>query len=340
MGGDHGPSVVIPAAVQALAKYKTLHLILVGDHDLLKKELDSHSIDKADESRLQIRHASQRVEMNELPAQALRNKKDSSMRVAINLVKEGAAKACVSAGNTGALMATARFVLKTIPGIDRPAIVSTFPTLNPEKNVRMLDLGANVDSSAENLFQFAVMGSLLATAVDNIKNPNVYLLNIGEEDIKGNELVKETAQLLSNSKMINYSGYIEGDQIYGGQADVVVCDGFVGNVALKTSEGVAIFIRKLLKEAYNRNFLTRIVGLLSMPVLRTLVHRIDPDRYNGATFLGLQGIVIKSHGGANVKAFVHALEEAVIEIEKNIPQRISSEVEQLLKLSKSDNMNS
>lgn len=340
MGGDHGPSVVIPAAVQVLAKYKTLHLILVGDHDLLKKELDSHAIDKAYESRLQIRHASQRVEMDELPAQALRNKKDSSMRVAINLVKAGVAKACVSAGNTGALMATARFVLKTIPGIDRPAIVSTFPTLNPEKNVRMLDLGANVDSSAENLFQFSVMGSLLATAVDNIKNPAVYLLNIGEEDIKGNELVKETAQLLSNSKMINYSGYIEGDQIYCGQADIVVCDGFVGNVALKTSEGVAVFIRKLLKEAYNRNFLTRIVGLLSMPVLRNLVHRIDPDRYNGATLLGLQGIVIKSHGGASVKAFVHALEEAVIEIEKNIPQRISSEVEQLLKLSKSDNMNS
>lgn len=338
MGGDFGPPVVVPAALQVLSTNNSLHLILVGDRDVLQNELQTHQ--GTNQTRLTIHHASQRVEMDESPALALRNKKDSSMRVAINLVKEGKAQACVSAGNTGALMATARFVLKTIPGIDRPAIVSTFPTVDKNKNMRMLDLGANVDSTAENLFQFAVMGSVLASAVDNIKNPKVCLLNIGEEDIKGNEQVKETARLLSNSNMLNYAGYIEGDEIYKGEADVVVSDGFVGNVALKTSEGVAIFIRTLLKEAYNRNFLTRIVGLLSLPVLKSMIKRIDPNRYNGATFLGLQGIVIKSHGGANIQAFTHALVEAMMQVEKNIPERISSEVQELLKLSKeSDNSN-
>lgn len=337
MGGDFGPSVVVPAALKILANYQTLNLILVGDKDVLQKELRLHNgKNDSDKLRLIIHHASQRVEMDESPSQALRSKKDSSMRVAINLVKEGKAQACVSAGNTGALMATARFVLKTIPGIDRPAIVSTFPTMHAQKNMRMLDLGANVDSTAENLFQFAIMGSVLASAVDNIQNPTVYLLNIGEEAIKGNEQVKQTAQLLANSTMLNYKGYIEGDQIYEAFADVIVCDGFVGNVALKTSEGVAIMIRKLLKAAYNRNFLTRIVGLLSLPVLKSLINHIDPDRYNGATFLGLQGIVIKSHGGAKLNAFVHALEEAIVQVQKNIPERIGSEVERLLKLSKRD----
>ncbi|MHB1947293.1 MAG: phosphate acyltransferase PlsX [Gammaproteobacteria bacterium] len=335
MGGDYGPCVVVPAVLQVLAKHSELHLVLVGDSDVLQKELRAHKRNN-DSTRLTIHHASQRVEMDESPSQALRTKKDSSMRVAINLVKEGIANACVSAGNTGALMATARFVLKTIPGIDRPAIVSTFPTISPSKNVRMLDLGANVDSSAENLFQFAVMGSVMTSAVDGIKTPNIYLLNIGEEDIKGNEQVKETAQLLINSKMLNYAGYIEGDEIYLGEADVVVCDGFVGNVALKTAEGVSMLIRRLLKESYNRNFLTRMIGLLSKPILKTMINRIDPDRYNGATFVGLQGIVIKSHGGANQKAFAHALEEAIIQVEKNIPQRISAEVERMLKLSKTD----
>lgn len=333
MGGDFGPPVIVPATLEVLANYKTLCLILVGDQEALQNELRKHGV--TDQSRLTIHHASQRVEMDESPSQALRTKKDSSMRVAINLVKEGKAQACVSAGNTGALMATARFVLKTIPGIDRPAIVSTFPTFS-RKNMRMLDLGANVDSTAENLFQFAVMGSVLASAVDNIKNPKICLLNIGEEDIKGNEQVKETAQLLANSKMLNYVGYIEGDKIYEGDADIIVCDGFVGNVALKTSEGVSIFIRKLLKEAYSRNLYTRIIGLLSLSILKKVTQRIDPDRYNGATFIGLQGIVIKSHGGAKKKAFSFALEQAITQVEKNIPQLVSAEVEQLLKISKKD----
>jgi glycerol-3-phosphate acyltransferase PlsX len=337
MGGDFGPPVIVPAALQVLADYEALNLILVGNSDVLQKVLRTHNGEN--HPRLEIQHASQKVEMDELPAQALRGKKDSSMRVAINLVKENRAQACVSAGNTGALMATARFVLKTIPGIDRPAIISTLPTLSSKKNMRMLDLGANVDSTAENLFQFAVMGSVLASAVDNIKNPKIYLLNIGEEDIKGNEQVKQTAQLLMNAKMLNYAGYIEGDEIYKGDADVVVCDGFVGNVSLKTTEGVAILIGKLIKENYQRNLFTRLVGLLSKPILKSVAKHIDPNRYNGATFIGLQGIVTKSHGGANQQAFARALEEAIMQVNKNIPQRISSEVEQLLKLAKIDNSN-
>lgn len=331
MGGDHGPSVIVPASLQVLARHPRLHLVLVGDQKILEKELQACR-DGGHPANLEIHHASQRVEMDESPSQALRSKKDSSMRVAINLVKEGKAQACVSAGNTGALMATARFVLKTLPGIDRPAIVSTFPTTTG-KNMRMLDLGANVDSTPDHLFQFAAMGSVLASAVDNIENPRVCLLNIGHEDIKGNELVKQTAQLLASVKEINYVGFIEGDQIYEGKADVIVCDGFTGNVALKVSEGVAKFIGKLLKQAFYRNWLTRLAGLVSLPVLKSLIRRIDPDRYNGASFVGLPAIVIKSHGGAKIQAFTNAIEEAIVQIEKNIPQRISTEVEQLLKLS-------
>lgn len=329
MGGDHGPSVTLPAALHVLASYPGLQLIMVGDQEVLQKALGGAKAD-----RLTIHHASQRVEMDESPAQALRSKKDSSMRVAINLVKEGRAEACVSAGNTGALMATARFVLKTIPGIDRPAIVSTFPTVT-QKNMRMLDLGANVDSSAEHLYQFAVMGSVLASAMDNIPNPSVRLLNIGQEAIKGNEQVKATALLLANSTTLNYAGFIEGDQLFKGEADVVVCDGFVGNVALKTSEGVATFIGKLIKNAYKRNFLTSIAGLISIPVLRSLIKRIDPERYNGATLIGLKGTVIKSHGGANKHAFAYAIEQAIIQIEKNVPERINTKVEEVMKLSRS-----
>lgn len=328
LGGDHGLSVTVPACVNVLKKHPNLHLILVGDSVLLQEALTAHTYDR---ERLTIQHASQRVEMDEEPAHALRTKKDSSMRVAINLVKEGKAQACVSAGNTGALMATARFVLKTLPGIDRPAIVSTFPTYDRNKNMRMLDLGANVDSSAEILVQFAVMGSVLASAIDNISNPKIYLLNIGEEEIKGNEQVKKTAQLLSNLKSINYAGYIEGDAIYRGEADVVVCDGFVGNIALKTCEGVAIFIAKLIKESFMRNWATKLAGLLVKPILKSFKSRIDPARYNGATFIGLNGTVIKSHGGASARGFACAIEEAILGVEKNVPERLRHEVEQLLK---------
>lgn len=326
MGGDHGPFVTVPAALSMLSKYPSLELLLVGDEGVLKTALPT----QCDQTRLHIIHASQQVGMDELPSHALRNKKDSSMRVAINLVKEGRAQACVSAGNTGALMATARFVLKTLPGIDRPAIISTFPTMRPNKNMRMLDLGANVDSSAEHLVQFAVMGSVLASHVDNISNPKIYLLNIGEEEIKGNEQVKRTATLLSGLSSIHYAGYIEGDAIYQGDADVVVCDGFVGNVTLKTTEGVALFISKMMKEAFMRNIFSKMIGLLAKPILKSFIKRIDPARYNGATFIGLQGTVIKSHGGAKAIGFARAIEEAMIGVEKDIPGRIRDEVAKLL----------
>jgi phosphate acyltransferase len=332
IGGDHGPSVTVPAAIYMLDKHKKLQLILVGDELILQENLKSHSYDA---SRLSIWHASERVEMDELPSLALRSKKDSSMRVAINLVKDGKAQACVSAGNTGALMATARFVLKTLKGIDRPAIISKFPTMNPHKCVRLLDLGANVDSSASHLVQFALMGSVLAHTLDHLPAPKVYLLNIGEEEIKGNEQVKQTAQLLSQTKSIHYAGYIEGDAIYQGEADVVVCDGFVGNVALKTTEGVAVFISQLIKQAFMRNIITKSIGLLAKPVLAGFIKRIDPACYNGATFIGLNGTVIKSHGSANIKGFAHAIEEAMSEVEHHIPERIRDGIEQLTHL-KSD----
>jgi glycerol-3-phosphate acyltransferase PlsX len=258
--------------------------------------------------------------MDELPSQALRFKKDSSMRVAINLVKSGEADACVSAGNTGALMATARFVLKTLPGIDRPAICTTIPARRGHTHV--LDLGANVDSKAEHLLQFAVMGSVLVNAVDNIEAPRVALLNIGEEEIKGNEQVKQAAALLGASP-IHYVGFVEGDGIFLEDVDVVVCDGFVGNVALKTSEGVAQLIRHYMEQEFKRNLLTRLAGLAALPVLRAFARRIDPRRYNGASLLGLQGTVVKSHGGADALAFANAIKIAMLEVQKAVPQRIA-----------------
>lgn len=330
MGGDFGPPVTIPASVDALRNYPNLHLTLVGDEDVIRTALARHTYDK---DRLFIQHASQQVAMDEPPSQALRTKKDSSMRVAINLVKDGSVHACVSAGNTGALMVTARFVLKTLPGIDRPAIVARFPTADKNKVVRMLDLGANVDSSAENLVQFAIMGSVLASEVGGIKKPSVCLLNIGEEEIKGNEQVRKAAELLTASNILNYVGFIEGDKIMHGDIDVVVCDGFVGNVSLKTIEGVAKLVKRLIKESFNRNIFTKIIGLLAMPVLKAFGKRINPGRHNGASLIGLQGIVIKSHGGADAYAFSRAIKEALISVEKNITARIKDEVETLLKQS-------
>lgn len=322
MGGDHGVHVTVPAALQVLREHVNIKIILVGQQDALKQELLKHHA--AVSERLVIHHAAQTVEMNELPSQALRGKKDSSMRVAINLVKEGVADACVSAGNTGALMATARFVLKTLPGIDRPAIITALPTIKGHTHV--LDLGANVDTTAEHLFEFAVMGSVLTSAVENIDRPTVALLNIGEEEIKGNEGVKEAAQLLASSSL-NYIGYVEGDDIFKGSADVVVCDGFVGNVALKTTEGVARMIRHFMKQEFQRNLLTKAVGLLALPVLKSFARKIDPRLYNGASFVGLQGIVIKSHGNADIFAFTMAINEALVEVEKNVPERIRSQLD-------------
>lgn len=325
MGGDHGPAVVVPAALQALTEHQDLELILVGDQQVLEREIRGRGAVAS--GRLQVRHASQTVAMDELPSIALRTKKDSSMRVAVDLVKEGTAHACVSAGNTGALMATARFVLKTLPGIDRPAICFALPTI--KGHTHMLDLGANISVDAEILFQFAVMGAALTSAVDNMNRPTIGLLNIGAEEIKGNEQVKEAGRLLAASEL-NYVGFIEGDDIYAGTVDVVVCDGFVGNVALKTSEGVARMIRHYMEQSFRRSLWTKLVAALAVPVLRSFKDKIDPRQYNGASLLGLQGIVIKSHGGADVVAFANAIKEAVVEVRKNVPQGIARNLEELL----------
>lgn len=325
MGGDFGPEVIVPSALHVLQEDPRLRIILVGQEDVIKKQLELHGASSGD--RLQIKHASQSVKMDDLPSHALRMKKDSSMRVAVNLVKDGQANACVSAGNTGALMATARFVLKTIAGIGRPAIIVKLPTITGHTHV--LDMGANVDTSADALFEFAVMGSVLTSAVDDIELPTVGLLNIGEEEIKGNERVKETAGLLSNSEL-NYIGFVEGDDIYKGTADVIVCDGFVGNACLKTSEGLAQLITHFIKQEFKRNLWTKAAALIALPVLNAFRKKIDYRRYNGASFIGLQGIVIKSHGGADELAFEYAIREAILEVEMNVPQRIKKRLESVL----------
>ena len=325
MGGDYGPSEIIPAALFSLKKYKQLNLILVGKEEILREELKKHS--SLGHERISISHASEIVAMDEPPSQALRSKKESSMRIAIELVRDGHAKACVSAGNTGALMATARFILKMLPGMDRPAICTTLP--GKKGYTHVLDLGANVDSSSEQLFQFAIMGAQLASAVKNKDNPTIALLNIGEENIKGNDRVKQAATLLEESHL-NYVGYVEGNNLYTGDVDVIVCDGFVGNVAIKASEGVASFLRHHVNKAFMSNIYSRFAALIAMPVLKSLESKIDPKRYNGASLLGLRGIVIKSHGGAERVSFATAIDEAIIEVKNNIPERINEKLEQLL----------
>lgn len=318
MGGDHGPSVTIPAALDFLRDDVRTRLILVG--------LESAFVDQQVraalapyENRVRIQHASEVVGMDEAPATALRSKKDSSMRVAVDLVKSGEAQAAVSAGNTGALMAISRFVLKTLPGIDRPAIASILPTV--KGHTYMLDLGANVDCTAEHLLQFGIMGAMLVEAVEHCERPSVGLLNIGEEDIKGNEVVKQAAELLRESGL-NFYGNVEGNDIYKSTTDVVVCDGFVGNVALKASEGLAQMVATLLREEFSRGALSKLAALMSLPVLKRFKHRVDPKRYNGAALLGLRGVVIKSHGSADAFAFLQALKRASEAAGNNLIERI------------------
>lgn len=327
MGGDFGPQVTVPASLACLSKNPDLKLIMVGDEVVLNELLSEAMVSFKD--RISIRHASQVVEMDEPPQKALKNKKDSSMRVAINLVKEGVADGCVSAGNTGALMATARFVLKMIPGIERPAIISTLPSVFGHTHV--LDLGANVDSSAEHLYQFAVMGEEVVKAVENIDRPKIGLLNIGEEDMKGNEQVKAAAKLLENSPL-NYIGYVEGNSINAGsvKVDLIVTDGFVGNVALKSIEGAAKMIASKLKDSFSQNLLTKLVGLVAYPVLKRFKDSIDPRLYNGASFIGLRGLVIKSHGGADALAFETAIRLAEVEVAKDLIRKIGEKVEKAL----------
>jgi glycerol-3-phosphate acyltransferase PlsX len=321
MGGDHGPPVTVPAALAFLEERPDARVILVGLESKLQDALAKTRSRAKD--RASIRACSEVVEMDEPPADALRKKKDSSIRVAVNLVKDGTAQACVSAGNTGALMAIARFVLKTLPGIDRPAIASQLPT---RKGVTTaLDLGANVNCTPEQLVQFAVMGSALATAVEGIERPTVGLLNIGEEDIKGNEVVKRTSELLKSAP-INFYGNVEGDDLYRGTTDVVVCDGFVGNVALKVSEGLVVMLYDFLRTEFTRNPGRKLAAMAAMPALSAFKKRVDPRRYNGATLVGLRGVVVKSHGSADRLGFLHALYKAHTEVVSEVLDKISREI--------------
>lgn len=329
MGGDYGPEVTIPAALIALEQYEQLTLILVGDEILIAQQLQR--VSDLPQDRYQVHHASQRVEMDESPMLALRNKRDSSMRVAIDLVQQGLADACVSAGNTGALMAIARFVLKTLPGIDRPAISALFPTSKSNQGVRLLDLGANVDVRIEHLLQFAVMGAVLSAEVDQVPKPRLALLNIGSEAGKGNAQVRKTGELLaSHAGTLNYTGYIEANALFQGHVDVVVCDGFVGNVALKTTEGVIQLMNAILRQTFHKNWIMWLMGLMVKPFLKRASRPLDPTRHNGASLVGLRGIVVKSHGSADTLAFTYALYRAVTEIERAVPERIQARIASFL----------
>jgi glycerol-3-phosphate acyltransferase PlsX len=321
-GGDYGIPVTIKAGIKALDVFQDLHLYFVGDESSIKTELDKRPSNTLD-SRYTIIHASEVVLMSESPAIALRKKKDSSMRVAINLVKTLEADACVSAGNTGALMAISRFVLRTIKGIDRPAIMGRIPTMTGYTH--MLDLGANIDSKPKTLVEFATMGSIAVKHTENIASPTIGLLNIGEEEMKGSEKTKKTATLLKASSL-NYVGFVEGDDIYKGTVDLIVCDGFEGNIALKASEGVVLMMGHYLKQAFTQNLLTKLVALIATPVLKDFKSSLNPGKYNGASLLGLQGIVVKSHGSANVDSFLAAITEAYVEAHAKISDKISLQI--------------
>lgn len=318
MGGDHGPAVTVPAAINFLRNDRDAAVILVGRREAI--EPPAAGVREEFGRRLDLRPAEEVVEMHDPPLQAFRRKKDSSMRVAVDLVKSNHAQAAVSAGNTGALMVISRFVLDTLPGIERPAIATVLPTMQGRTYV--LDLGANVDCTPAHLLQFGIMGAMLVAAVEHKERPSVGLLNIGEEDIKGNETVKQAGELLRQSGL-NFHGNVEGDDIYKGTTDVVVCDGFVGNVALKTSEGLAQMLSTFLREEFGRNLLTKLGALLAMPALKSFKKRIDHRRYNGASLLGLRGVVVKSHGAADAYAFEQALHRAAEEIRNKLIDRIS-----------------
>ncbi len=319
MGGDHGPHVTVPAALEFERARGDVAVVLVGSGEAIERELAAHGAQPG--PRLRVQHAAEVVAMDERPVQALRFKKNSSMRIAVNLVKSGAAQACVSAGNTGALMAISRFVLKTLPGIDRPAIATVLPNMRGGYTT-VLDLGANVDCTPEQLMQFGVMGAMLVAALEHTERPSVGLLNIGVEDIKGNDTVKLAAELLRASGL-NFYGNVEGDDIFKGTTDVVVCDGFVGNSVLKASEGVVKMMVAFLRQEFSRNLLRKLAALAAMPVLNALHERMDPGRYNGASLVGLRGIVIKSHGSADRFAFGQALKRAADEVSNDVVARIA-----------------
>lgn len=317
MGGDHGPRVTVPATLAVLRESSDLKVTLVGDEAQIQPLLSA--LNTNERERVSVLHTTEVVTMDDKVSVALRSKKNSSMRLAINLVRDKQVDACVSAGNTGALMAVSRFVLKTHADIERPAIMAALPTL--EGHCHVLDLGANVDSEPQHLLQFAQMGSIVAEVLDGIAKPRVGLLNIGEEEIKGNDLIKQTHELLQNSGL-NYIGYVEGDGIFKGDADVVVCDGFVGNVMLKASEGLAKMLGGMIKAEIKKSWLTKLTGLIAFPIWKGLKVQMDPGRYNGASLVGLTGIVVKSHGGADTQSFAQAVRVAIKEVEKNVPALI------------------
>ncbi len=330
MGGDHGPSVTIPAAISFVKREPDAELILVGLEDVIRAELKKHHAEA--HPRLSVVHASEQVTMDDPLEVALRRKKDSSMRVAIEQVKDGKAQACVSAGNTGALMAVSRYVLKTMTGVDRPAICGIMPN---QKNgpTYMLDLGANVDCEPHHLHQFAIMGSVLVSAMEKIERPTIGLLNVGTEDIKGNEVVKATSKLLQADHergALNFYGNVEGNDIFKGTADIVVCDGFVGNVTLKAVEGVARFFGDTLRTEFKRNLLTMLGALLGGGALKAVKDRFQPSRHNGASLLGLRGLVFKSHGGADAYSFEWAIRRAYDAAENDVLGHISEMIAELM----------
>lgn len=323
MSGDFGPRVAVPAALDFSALNPDTRLILVGDPVQIESYLPARY-----SGQLCIEATQSVITMTAKPSVALRKGKDSSMYRAVKLVAEGRADACICAGNTGALMAMGHYLLHMHPGIDRPAIATTIPTR--KGHCYMLDLGANVDCSAEHLFQFGLMGAALAEALDEVEAPRVALLNVGVEEVKGNEQVKLASRLLREHAALNYIGYIEGNDIYSGKADVVVCDGFVGNVALKSSEGLARLIAEQLKQSFNSSWYRKVVGLLAMPVLNQLKQQLDPSRRNGASLLGLQGIVVKSHGSATRECFGYAIAQAQAEVLRDVPGLINAKLGQIV----------
>lgn len=318
MGSDHPLAVTLAAAKRAVDQFSDLQLVLVGNSGLIKNHLNDHS-------RIDILHTEEFVELADKPSHALRHKKNSSMHLALEQIVLGEVEACVSCGNTGALMAIGRYKLKTLPGIDRPAIVKAIPSM--KGHCYLLDLGANINCSEENLYQFALMGSLMCASVEGIDDPRVGLLNIGEESTKGEDKVKLTAERLKTNPAINYIGFVEGDGIYQTDVDVIVCDGWVGNIALKTSEGLARFVSQLIEDAFKKNLLTKVAGLAAYAVLGKLKIRLQPERYNGASFLGLNGTVVKSHSKSTVEGVYQAIQCAMREVEENIPGLLASKIE-------------
>ncbi len=328
MGGDFGPSVTIPAikrifhsrfASSGSDSADNIQFQLFGDITILESHLEHLKI--SNHPNIELIASQDDVKMTDKPSLALKKKKTSSMRLALESVRDGRAHACVSAGNTGALMAISRFILKMLPGIDRPAIISALPT-NENGPVYLLDLGANVDCNEQRLAQFAIMGNELCKGVDNISSPRVALLNVGEEEIKGSERLRQAAKLINNLDGVNYCGFAEANQIFSGDFHVIVTDGFTGNSVLKASEGLSLFLLSKIKHAFQKNWWTRFIGLLAKPVINLFKEEINPERYNGACLIGLRGVVIKSHGSANIDATVCAIEEAISQAKQKVPSRI------------------